>query len=80
LCVWLPAFAAAVGAPEPPHLSEREAFEKAGPDFVYYATRLRGASNAKAKRELAFMPRRLEWLGQSETAGSFTRSGITDRR
>jgi hypothetical protein len=29
---------------------------------VYYATRLRGAANGKAKRELNFRPRPLEWL------------------
>ena len=33
-----------------------------GEDTIYYATRLRGASNEKAKRELKFRPRRLEWL------------------
>jgi 2-alkyl-3-oxoalkanoate reductase len=65
LSVWLPAFAAAVGAPEPPHISEEETLQIAGPDAVYYATQLRGASNAKAKRELGFAPRRLEWLAES---------------
>jgi len=30
---------------------------------VYYGTKLRGAANAKAKRILGFVPRRLEWLG-----------------
>jgi len=64
LSVWLPAFATTVGAPEPPQISEQEALEKQGADFVYYATRLRGASNTKAKRELAFAPRRLEWLAR----------------
>jgi 2-alkyl-3-oxoalkanoate reductase len=29
---------------------------------VYYATRLRGASNEKARHELNFRPRPLEWL------------------
>ena len=62
ISVWLPSFAATVGAPEPPRISEQEALETVGPDVVYYATRLRGASNAKAKRELGFAPRRLEWL------------------
>jgi 2-alkyl-3-oxoalkanoate reductase len=62
LSVWLPAFAAAVGAPEPPHISEEEALRNSGPDFVYYATSLRGASNARARRELGFAPRQLEWL------------------
>jgi nucleoside-diphosphate-sugar epimerase len=62
LSVWLPAFAAAVEAPDPPRITEQEALRSAGPDFVYYATQLRGASNAKAKREMGFAPRRLEWL------------------
>ena len=62
LSAWLPAFANAIGAPEPPRISEEEALQAGGPDLVYYATRLRGASNAKAKRELGFAPRRLEWL------------------
>ena len=68
MSVWLPAFAASVGAPEPPPISEREALEKAGPDDVYYATQLRGASNAKAKQDLAFAPRRLEWLARPRAA------------
>jgi nucleoside-diphosphate-sugar epimerase len=62
LAVWLPAFAACMGAPEPARVSEKEALHSAGPDSVYYATRLRGAWNKKAKRELGFAPRRLEWL------------------
>jgi len=60
--VWLPAFAKFVGAPEPPHMSETEAAAIAGEDVVYYATKLSGASNAKAKRVLGWKPRRLEWL------------------
>ena len=60
--VWLPAFARASGAPEPPRITEREALATSGADSVYYATRLRGASNQKAKRELNFRSRPLEWL------------------
>jgi len=60
--VWLPAFARFVGAPLPPHLSEAEVTASAGEDAVYYATKLSGASNAKAKRILGWKPRRLEWL------------------
>jgi 2-alkyl-3-oxoalkanoate reductase len=60
--VWLPAFAKSLGAPPPPHVSEAEAKAMAGDDAVYYATRLSGASNAKAKRVLGWKPRRLEWL------------------
>src|SRR5262252_4205869 len=60
--VWLTAFARAVGAPVPPHVSEEEAVRASGPDAVYYATRLRGASHEKARRELEFRPRPLEWI------------------
>ena len=60
--VWLTAFARAAGAPAPPHVSEDEALRSSGPDAVYYATRLRGASNEKARRELDFRPRPLEWI------------------
>jgi nucleoside-diphosphate-sugar epimerase len=60
--MWLPAFAKFVGAPEPPHMSEAEVTALAGEDIVYYATKLSGASNAKAKRVLGWKPRRLEWL------------------
>ncbi len=59
---WLPAFARACGAPQPPQITEQQALATSGADSVYYATRLRGASNEKAKRELNFRPRRLEWL------------------
>ncbi len=60
--IWLPAFARAVGAPPPPVVSEQEAWAALGEDAVYYGTRLRGASNAKAKKVFGFAPRRLEWL------------------
>jgi len=62
---WLTAFARYCGALEPPHIPEQQAPLAAGPDDVYYATRLRGASNAKAKRELGFRPRPLQWLGNA---------------
>jgi hypothetical protein len=42
-------FAKFVGAPAPPHMSEAEVTAIAGEDAVYYATKLSGASNAKAK-------------------------------
>ena len=60
--VWLPAFARAVGAPPPPRVTVEQALAAAGEDAVYYGTRLRGASNAKAKRAFGFKPRPLEWL------------------
>jgi nucleoside-diphosphate-sugar epimerase len=62
LATWLPAFAEFVGAPPPPHISQNAAIQTRGPDAVYYATQLRGASNEKAKTEFGFAPRRLEWL------------------
>ena len=68
LSVWLPAFAAFVGAPEPPRVSEADALQTAGPDWIYYSTRLRGASNTKAKRELRLAPRKLEWLAKRGAA------------
>jgi nucleoside-diphosphate-sugar epimerase len=60
--LWLTAFARAAGAPAPPRVSEAEALRTSGPDAVYYATRLRGASNEKARRRLEFRPRTLEWI------------------
>jgi 2-alkyl-3-oxoalkanoate reductase len=60
--VWLTAFARIAGAPAPPRVTEEEALRTSGPDTVYYATRLRGASNEKAVRELEFRPRPLEWI------------------
>jgi nucleoside-diphosphate-sugar epimerase len=60
--VWLAAFARAAGAPALPRVSEKEALRTSGPDAVYYAMRLRGASHEKSRRELEFRPRPLEWI------------------
>jgi nucleoside-diphosphate-sugar epimerase len=60
--LWLTAFARTAGAPAPPRVSEEVALRASGPDAVYYATSLRGASNEKARRELEFRPRPLEWI------------------
>jgi nucleoside-diphosphate-sugar epimerase len=60
--VWLPAFARFVGAPPPPHITEEQALAVAGEVAIYYQTKLRGASNKKARETLNFNPRRLEWL------------------
>jgi nucleoside-diphosphate-sugar epimerase len=59
---WLPAFAQWLNAPPPPHVAVEEALNTSGADTVYYGTKMRGASNAKAKRELNFKPRPLEWI------------------
>ena len=64
VAVWLPAFARFVGAPPPPRITEEQARASAGEDAVYYGTKLRGASNQKAKETFGFEPRRLEWLGR----------------
>ena len=59
---WLPAFAAGGRCPAAAAMPVEQALAAAGEDAVYYGTRLRGASNAKAKRVFGFRPRRLEWL------------------
>jgi len=66
---WLRAFANFVGAPEPPTVSEEQGLRNSGPDAVYYATKLRGASNQRARAMLAFRPRGLEWLGAKASSG-----------
>jgi nucleoside-diphosphate-sugar epimerase len=62
LSEWLPAFARYINAPEPPKLSEDKALSIYGADAVYYATKLRAASNSKAKQAFNFEPRTFEWL------------------
>jgi len=60
---WLRAFARWLNAPPPPRISVEDALKmEGGADIVYYQTQMRGASNAKAFRELNFQPRPLEWL------------------
>jgi nucleoside-diphosphate-sugar epimerase len=59
---WLPAFARWLNAPPPPQMSVEDALRTNGADSVYYGTQMRGVSNAKAKRELTFQPRSLEWV------------------
>ena len=58
---WLLAFAEWLNAPLPPQISVEKVMNAGGADAVYYGTKMRGASNAKAKRELNFRPRPLEW-------------------
>jgi len=62
---WLPSFAHWLKAPTPPQVSIEDALQMAGADAVYYGTQMRGVSNAKAKRELQFQPRSLEWLAEA---------------
>ncbi|WP_158794018.1 NAD(P)-dependent oxidoreductase [Granulicella sp. L60] len=63
---WLPPFAKWVGAPPPSTVPEVMARMVAGPDAVYYSTKLRGASNEKARKTLNFRPRPLQWLHEPE--------------
>jgi len=65
---WLPAFAHWLNAPPPPHIPAKDALKEGGADTVYYATQIRGVSNAKAKRELNFRPRPLEWIADTVVA------------
>ncbi|MEI2579566.1 NAD-dependent epimerase/dehydratase family protein [Scytonema sp. PRP1] len=66
---WLPAFARSLNAPPPPQVSVEDALKmEGGADIVYYQTQMRGASNAKAKRELNFQPRPLEWIVDTTVA------------
>jgi nucleoside-diphosphate-sugar epimerase len=64
--VWLPTYARWLGAPKPPSLAEDDARTQFGEDAVFYGTKLRGVSNRKAKAELAFVPRPLEWTGENQ--------------
>ena len=65
---WLPAFAQWLKAPPPPQVSVTDALQASGADAVFYGTQMRGASNAKAKRELSFLPRPLEWIVDTAVA------------
>ena len=67
---WLPAFAQFVNAPPPPQITVADALKASGADAVYYGTQMRGVSNAKAKRELNFQPRQLEWIANTSVAGA----------
>lgn len=65
---WLPAFAQWLNAPPPSQVSIEDALKTDGADAVYYGTQMRGASNAKARRELGFRPRPLEWITDTAVA------------
>jgi nucleoside-diphosphate-sugar epimerase len=62
---WLPAFARWLKAPPPPRITVEDALRASGADAVYYGTQMRGVSNAKARRELNFRPRPLEWIADA---------------
>jgi len=58
---WLPVYATALGAPAPRRVPAWLARLAAGRAATEMATSLRGASNAKAKRELGWRPRYASW-------------------
>ena len=58
---WLPVAARAVGAPAPRHVPRWLGRIAAGEAGVVMMTEVRGASNAKAKRELGWEPRHASW-------------------
>jgi 2-alkyl-3-oxoalkanoate reductase len=58
---WLPLYAEALGAKPPRRVPKLLARLVAGNEAVAFATTLRGASNAKAKRELGWEPGHPSW-------------------
>ncbi|HEY2637541.1 MAG TPA: NAD(P)-dependent oxidoreductase, partial [Solirubrobacteraceae bacterium] len=58
---WLPYLARSVGAKPPRHVPVWLARILAGEHVVAMMTDIRGASNAKAKRELGWAPRVVSW-------------------
>jgi nucleoside-diphosphate-sugar epimerase len=58
---WLPVYAEALGSRRPFRVPAFVARLVAGPFASAFATQLRGASNAKAKRELGWEPRYPSW-------------------
>jgi len=65
---WLPALAAAIGAKPPRQVPRWLARLLAGEAGVVLMTEIRGASNAKAKRELGWTPRYASWREGFEAA------------
>src|SRR4051794_27197592 len=69
---WLPAIAEAIGAPPPRHVP-RWVARLMGEHLVSLMCEVRGASNAKAKRELGWGPSRPSWRdGIAELAATAT--------
>jgi nucleoside-diphosphate-sugar epimerase len=58
---WLPVYAEALGAKSPRKVPAWLARRVAGPDLAGMAIEMRGASNAKAKRELGWQPSHSSW-------------------
>jgi nucleoside-diphosphate-sugar epimerase len=58
---WLPGLAAAIGAPKPRRIPRWLGQLAVGEAGIAMMTEIRGASNAKAKRELGWQPRHASW-------------------
>jgi nucleoside-diphosphate-sugar epimerase len=58
---WLPGLAAAIGAPKPRRIPRWLGQLAVGEAGIAMMTEIRGASNAKAKRELGWQPRHVSW-------------------
>lgn len=61
---WLPEFASELGAKKPVHVPRFIGWLFAGEAGVVMMTKLRGATNAKAKRELGWQPAHPSWRKQ----------------
>ena len=67
---WLPSYAEAIGAKRPLRVPKLIARMAAGSAAVSFATEMRGASNAKARRELGWSPGYSSWRrGFAEALG-----------
>jgi nucleoside-diphosphate-sugar epimerase len=66
---WLPALAATLGAKKPMRVPKFIGRLAAGPAGVVLMTELRGASNAKVKRELGWRPAYPTWREGFKVAG-----------
>jgi len=64
---WLPCAARLLNAPAPGRMDEPLARQKLGDMLVYIMNEQRGASNAKAKRELGWAPQHPSWRAGFET-------------
>ena len=61
---WLPAYARALGGPEPERISAEEGLQRASWVQVHRMTEQRAASNARAKERLGWRPRHPTWRGE----------------
>jgi nucleoside-diphosphate-sugar epimerase len=63
---WLPFVAGRLGAPAPPVIDVATARERYGDTLVFFMHDQRGASNAKARRELGWTPQQPSWRAAFE--------------